>query len=180
MEFVFSEAKAAEAASVLLQAAGGRMPVWQLLALLYLADRQALIDTGYPTTGARFAAGAEGPVLEEVGELAQAGDCPGAWGRHVRPAVDGYLSGTGAPEVGELSEYDCDLLARTYEGFRGHSPAELGEHLRGLPEWLGRDRRGGALDPIAILRSDGYTDEDIEEAVGLADSVRWLVNLGKR
>ena len=170
MEFVFSEAKAAEAAAALLRAAGGRMPVWQLLALLYLADRQALIDTGYPTTGARFAAGPEGPVLEQVCELAQAGECPSAWGRHVRPAVDGQLSGTGAPELGELSEYDRDLLARTYDGFRGHSPAEIGEHLRCLPEWVGRDPHVNALDPIGILRSDGYTDEDIEDTLERAEA----------
>ena len=39
---------------------------------------------------------------------------------------------------------------------------------------------GMGSNPIVILRSDGYTDEDIEEAAGLAESVRWLVNLGKR
>ena len=180
MEFVFDEGKAAEAAAVLLRAAGGRMPVWRLRALLYLADRQALIDTGYPTTGARFVAGAEGPALEEVGELVGASACSGAWGTHVTAALGGQVSCTGVAEEGWLSEYDCELLASIHRRFGSQSAAEVGEHLRGLPEWVGRDRGGDGLDPIVILRSDGYTDEDIEEAVGLAESVRWLVNLGKR
>ena len=170
MEFVFSEAKAAEAAGVLLRAAGGRMPVWRLGALLYLADRQALIDTGYPTTGARFVAGAEGPALEELGELVGASACSGAWGTYVSAAVDGYVSGTGAEEEGELSDYDCELPASIHGRFGSQSAAEVGEHLRGLPEWVGRDRSGDRLDPLVILRSDGYTDEDIEDAVEQAEA----------
>ena len=170
MEFVFDEGKAAEAASVLLRAAGGRMPVWQLGALLYLADRQALIDTGYPTTGARFVAGADGPELKQIGELVHATECSGMWGTHVTAALGGQVSCTGVAEEGWLSEYDCELLESIHRRFGSQSAAELQEHLRGLPEWVGHDRNGDGLDPIVILRSDGYTDDDIEDAVEQAEA----------
>ena len=48
MEFFFDERKAAQAASVLLERHGGSMPYIKLIKLLYLADREALIESGLP------------------------------------------------------------------------------------------------------------------------------------
>ena len=69
-----------------------------------------------------------------------------------------------------MSEYDCELLESIHRRFGSRSAAELQEHLRGLPEWVDRDRGRDGLDPIVILRSDGYTDEDIEDAVEQAEA----------
>ena len=69
MEFFFDERKAAQAASVLLDRHEGRMPYIKLLKLLYLADREALIETGLPITGDRFVSLKFGPVLSRVLDL---------------------------------------------------------------------------------------------------------------
>ena len=51
MEFFFDERRAAQAASLLLERRAGRMPYIKLIKLLYLADREALIETGRPDHG---------------------------------------------------------------------------------------------------------------------------------
>lgn len=51
LRFVYNEEKAAQAAAFLLREAGGSMDYRELLNLLYLADRQSLIETGAPITG---------------------------------------------------------------------------------------------------------------------------------
>lgn len=51
MKQVFNERKAAQAAAYLLHKAEGTMDYRQLMALLYLADRRSLIETGHSITG---------------------------------------------------------------------------------------------------------------------------------
>ena len=63
MEFLFDEAKATQAASLLLEQHRSTMPCFKLL---YLADRQSLIETGIPITGDRFVSLKDGPSLDRV------------------------------------------------------------------------------------------------------------------
>ena len=51
IEFVFNERKTAQAAARLLKLHGGKMDYRLLLNLMYLADRQALTETGLPISG---------------------------------------------------------------------------------------------------------------------------------
>lgn len=55
IRFVFNERKAAQAAAFLLRLADGQMDAHQLMTMLYLADREALLDRGYPITGSAMA-----------------------------------------------------------------------------------------------------------------------------
>jgi hypothetical protein len=54
VRFRFNERKAAQAAAYLLAKRGGRMDYRKLLALLYLADRQKLVERGHTITGDAF------------------------------------------------------------------------------------------------------------------------------
>ena len=71
MEFVFNDRKTAQAAAWLLDRQEGRMPYLKLIKLLYLADRQSLIESGYPITGDRLVSMDRGPVLSRVLDLNQ-------------------------------------------------------------------------------------------------------------
>ena len=66
VEFIFDERKAAQAAAHLLRRHGSSMPYIKLIKLLYLADRQSLIETGYTITGDQLVAMSDGPALNRV------------------------------------------------------------------------------------------------------------------
>lgn len=51
MSWVFSPKKAAQVAAVILKASGGQMDYRKLMALLYIADRESIKETGTPITG---------------------------------------------------------------------------------------------------------------------------------
>src|SRR5258708_25135951 len=73
IRFRFDAKKAAEAASVILRLSGGQRNYMELVKLLYLADREALIRFGYPITGDRFAALPHGLVLSRILNLIRLG-----------------------------------------------------------------------------------------------------------
>ena len=51
MKLVFNERKAAQAAAYLLRKHGTPMHAHHLMFMLYMADRQSLIENGYTITG---------------------------------------------------------------------------------------------------------------------------------
>ena len=63
MRFIFQEEKAAQAAGYLLNKYPSKSHnLMALLKMLYLADRMALVETGYPITGDRMVSMPNGPV----------------------------------------------------------------------------------------------------------------------
>ncbi len=73
MRYLFEEKKAAQAAAYLLKLHGEPMKYFVLIKLLYLADRQSLIETGLPITGDKMVSMPHGPVLSQILDLIQAG-----------------------------------------------------------------------------------------------------------
>jgi hypothetical protein len=63
MQLTYREPKAAQAAALLLQRAGGTMNHMKLIKLLYLADRRALVQWGRPITFDYYVSMPHGPVL---------------------------------------------------------------------------------------------------------------------
>ncbi len=118
MRFVFNERKAAQAASILLERAGGSMDYLKLVKLLYLADRAALIETEGPITDDHYASMKHGPtpcqVLELILQEHPAEDS--IWHRTVkRQYFDVFLCGPVESE--QLSQANVDLLNDTYETY---------------------------------------------------------------
>lgn len=177
MRFVFDDRKTAQAAAFLLERSGGRMPYIKLLKLLYLADRQSLIETGYPVTGARMVSMDHGPVLSEVLDFITWGPHEGStWGRYVSPP-DGYdVTLVGRAEREELSDYEVELLEAVFEQYGGWDKWALIEYTHTLPEWV--DPAGSALpiDGRVILREAGKPDEEIQAISELAGEIRSFNN----
>ena len=163
MEFTFDEPKAAQAAAWLLRRHGD--PMWdvKLAKLLYLADRHALCELGHPITGDRLVCISAGPVLQRVFELTrQSNQRPGStWSEYVLISDDGELHDTGCEDLGDLSNYDCEVLDRICTQFGAMTLYELTRYTFELPEWV--DPEGGMveIDPKVILRSAGFDDEDL-------------------
>ena len=175
-EFIFDERKAAQAAAWLLRRHGGPMPGLQLARLLYLADRQAMCEHGYPITGDRFVCIATGPALERVFELTrkphrQHGS---VWSEYVRTSNHERLCAAIGDDCGELSDYDCAVLGRIYEQFGAMDAAELGKHMLTLLEWSDPKGAAAPIKPQLILRRAGFDDADLADIAGQLNAERAL------
>ncbi|MGH9534235.1 MAG: Panacea domain-containing protein [Terriglobales bacterium] len=161
IRFEFSEAKAAEAAGVLLGKPGRQMPYMRLIKLMYLADRESLHRFGRPIVGGHYVAMKLGPVLSEVLDAIKC-ERPGAW----RDAVErsGYDAGLKAqPEPRLLSKAEISVLEETADLFRRLDQWALSGLAHGLPEW--RDPGASAVEiaPEEILAVLQKSEEEIEE-----------------
>ena len=162
--FKFNSQKSAEAASKLLQLAGGKLNYMVLVKLLYLADREALIRLECPITGDRMASLPYGPVLGRILNLIRGGpidegDSP--WFDAVSPP-DGYDVKLVA-HAGDknLSGAEENILNEIFDKYGRKSWQELSRITHQLPEWV--DPNGGSL-PIQreqILLFSGRTLEEI-------------------
>ncbi len=175
MEFVFDEKRAAQAAAYLLRLHGAPMAATKLAQLLYLADRRAFVEVGYPMTGDRFVATPHGLAPGRILDLLTWGcrdeDTP--WAAHVSPPSGYCVTAKGSPAKEALSEYDGELLAVVLEEFGGMEQWELADYTRTLAEWVEPEGRGctAAVDPLVILREAGYAEDEIAEAKQLASSI---------
>ena len=167
VEFIFDERKAAQAAAHLLRRHGSSMPYTKLIKLLYLADRQSLIETGYTITGDQLVAMADGPALNRVLFFIEA-PCRGVhcrWCQHATHATDGQISDVGDPAEGEMSPYERDVLDGVCDTYGPYESQALIESTMGLPEWSTPNDRSRRIDPRDILKAGGYSDGQIESVV---------------
>ena len=167
IEFSFNERKAAQAAAHLLRRHGNEMYYLLLIKLLYLADRQALLDRSLPITGDRYVSMNYGPVLRNVKDLVTMESLPGAsseWRRYVSEPDRKLVRGEQAePAADELSEYEVAVLDKVDETYGNWDRFDLCDWTHKLREW--RDPHGSSLpiDPRIILEEAGRTDAEIAD-----------------
>ncbi len=177
MRFVFEERLAAQAAAWLLRRHGRPMPSITLIKLLYLADRRAFIETGYPITGDRMVATPHGPMLGNILDLTAWGarEEGSAWSELVTAPSGHCVTATGPAtgdelaDYGALSDYDCDLLDAIHDEYAAMDCWALADVTRALPEWRDPGESSVPIDPRDILRDIGYTDKliaQVEDNVG--------------
>ncbi len=166
MQFVFDERKAAQAAAWLLRRQGGPMSYIKLVKLLYLADRQALIETGVPITRDRFISTVHGPALGRILDLITwgRGDEPSPWHEHVSLPSNYCVMAIGSCDLPHLPEYARELLGNVQDEFGALDWLELVEETKGLPEWVEPDGCTTDIDARVILRDGGYSAEQIRIA----------------
>ena len=172
MRFVFDERRAAQAAARLLDKHGGTMPYIKLIKLLYLADRESLIETGAPITGDRFFSLRHGPVLSRVLDLIK-NDCPAedsVWHGYVaRKRLDARLVGT--TESKRLSDVDRGILDGVFDAYGCLKEWDVVARTHALPEWRDPGESAIPIEPEAILRYNDFTEEEIARVVEQANAV---------
>ena len=172
MNLVIDEGKTAQAAAHLILLQGGRMNYTALIKLLYLADRQALTESGYPITGDRMVSMPHGPVLSGVYD-------------HIKePARDGHpwhewITRVGSYDVAvrddppddRLSRFELATLQSVHDTYGERPWWELRELTHELPEW--EDPQGSSLPirPERILEAEGKKASEIERARADAERV---------
>lgn len=162
IRFPFNGAKAAEAAAVLLQTAGGKMPYMRLIKLVYLADRESLHRYGRPIVGGQYVAMKYGPVTSEVLDAIKR-ERSGPWQAMIeRQGCDVKLRQE--PKAALLSEAEISILRETADLFRQLDQWALSYVTHEvLPEWHDPGQSATEISPEEILRALQKSDEEIEQ-----------------
>ncbi|MBE5315674.1 MAG: SocA family protein [Xanthomonadales bacterium] len=172
----FNEAKAVQAIAWLLNKAGGRLDKWQLIKMLYLAERTYLRKHGALITGDRFVSMQYGPVVSSTYDLIKAsGARVSEWSRWLNPVSEHAISLRADLSVDrEAMQKLCDAeiaeLDAIFEEFGHMSGKELVDFTHdNCHEWL--DPKGSSV-PITtteVLEAQGVTRS---VARAIAESVR--------
>lgn len=164
MSWHYREDRATQAAARLLQLRGGTMSYMKLLKLLYLADRQALLELGRPITFDRFVSMPHGPVLSRTCDLIASEpdpDRPSYWGQHISPPYN-YEVKLVAGDVpnDQLSPAEEAVLDSVFKKFGWMNRFQLRDFTHTLPEW--QDPYGSSIpiDVRDVLLAQGVDEED--------------------
>lgn len=168
MSFVFSVDKAVQAAGLLLKLQPGRrMAYIKLIKLLYIADREALRDAGFPITGDKPFAMKHGPVLSRIYDLikGEAKD-PGEqhkWSRLVFTQDNDVVLVEDTP-CDELSDFEIEILIETNDGHGAKWHWFLRDETHRFPEWKNNFKEATSTPiPLAdILKAVGR-EADFDE-----------------
>jgi uncharacterized phage-associated protein len=174
MRFVFDERKTAQAAAFFAKEAGGKINYMKLIKLLYLADRQALIETGAPLTGDKWVAMDHGPVLSQVLDLINYGGSEIGWNEFIEPPVTYQVSLKKDPEMDELSELEVEILRSVNSRFGAMKPWALVDLTHRLPEWSDPRHSALPIEPEEVLRLAGKSSTEIAAIAAQAEAI-WYV-----
>jgi len=152
MKPAFKEEKTTQAAALLLKLRKDKMSYMKLIKLLYLADREALLEWGRPITFDSYVSMKAGPVLSRTLNLINEGAEPGKdsfWNKHISPPQNYDVELKDDPGIDELSEAEIALLERIFAQYGKMGRWDLINNvMHKLPEWR---NPGGSSLPIEYL-----------------------------
>ncbi len=161
MSLRFDERKATEAAARFLQLRGGTMHYLKLIKLLYLVDRRALLQWGYPITTDNYASMDHGPVTSRIYNLLVDEVPKPFWSRYISAPSDYQVSLVSEAPADRLSRAEEGLIKEVFDEFGHWNRWDLVDYVHQLPEW--KNPHGSSI-PIhirEILETDGMTAEEI-------------------
>lgn len=162
--FKQDEKKSAQAVAWLLRKAEGRENYTKLLKILYLVDREALLETGVPVAGTRFCNMDNGPLASDVYNYIKGDSAHPYWDSHI--VREGYFIHLSAdPGDDDLSDHDIGLLDKYWEIYKGCSFSEMIDIVHMLPEWEPQHGSSTLLDEGEIMRAAGVPDEVVIQVV---------------
>lgn len=177
----FSEEKATQAAARLLKLRGGTMSHLKLIKLLYLVERESLTRFGAPLTYDRYVSMPHGPVLSATLDRINEQEIyhGGYWDSHITPKQDNEVSLRDLDAVpnDQLSPAEEALIDEIFQKYGRMGRWDLVDFTHTLPEWT--DPQGSSLPihPADILRSEGYSEEDIAEMRSNWDEAGYAASL---
>ncbi len=173
---MFTETKVTQLAAFFLgQNCPKPMPRSQLMALLYLADRESVRATGWPISDDQLMSTRKGPILSTTAKLMEAGgeSRHGAWPAWVETRNDQIVSlrrPFNTLELDEISPVELDILATIQHQFGAMDSMEIRSWMLDHCDEL---RESSLLDhPVqwkVLARAVGYGEV---AAAGLAEQIR--------
>jgi uncharacterized phage-associated protein len=175
MSLPFDEAKATQAAAAILRMRGGRMHYIKLIKLLYLVDREALLNWGTPVTTDHWVAMKNGPVGSNVLNLIteETREKP-IWSRYISPPRDWIVELLAQDELpnDRLSRAEENLIKRVFDEYGHRNRWDLIDNvMHKLPEWT---NPGGSSTPISVRDILESEHEDPEEIKAITRELRMM------
>lgn len=134
--FTFNSLKSLQATKVLLRNHHGRMDRTRLLKLLYIADREMLVQSGKTLTGSRAVAMKYGPVLEDVFRITASCEIDSSlWGGEIQREGHEVVLFFDDPSVGKLTKGELRKLEELSERYSDYTDEDLIEETHGFAEW---------------------------------------------
>jgi uncharacterized phage-associated protein len=180
MRLRFNEAKATQAAALMLKLRGSSMSYLKLIKLLYLADREALLRWGRPVTTDSYVSMDNGPVVSRIYNLIREepeDEASAVWRKYITEPRHYEVALTGDPGNSELSRAEEELMHEVFDKFGRKSRWELRDYSHSLPEW--NDPNGSAI-PISvrdILRAGDKTEGEIAEVEAELENLAFAESL---
>ena len=180
------ERKATQIAAFFLKESNNYIPDFiKLVKLMYLADREALLELGYTLTKGTHYSLPKGPIVSEVYDWLKGTLVGEFWNQHIKRSGKYGVSLERNPGIGLLAESHIRLLQRIQKEHGNKSTWQLVKDVEALPEHrepIGRRKRR-PIHYVRILchKESGYTPG---EGIGIAkenmayDYLRDLVNQG--
>lgn len=169
MDFFYNPRKAAQAVAYLVGLNGGSMDLWTMLKLVYLFDRESLVETGAPVTGDALNSMPFGPTPSRIYDNTKTERedrfKDAVWREYLTESINNIVRLQNAEfRTDELSQFERDLIKQTWEKFGNLSYKELWNLVHSLPEY--KDPKGSSqlIPPEEILRVAHWTEEEIENA----------------
>lgn len=169
MNLHYNPKKATQAVAYLVHLGGGRIGLWRMLKLVYLFDRESLVETGSTVTGDALDNLPHGGTPSRIYDNTKSrrdDRCKDAvWKEYLTESVNDEVSLRNANfPTDELSEFERGVIEQIWERFGNLSQRELYNFVHALPEF--KDPKGSSvsIDPEEILKHAKWTDEDIEIA----------------
>jgi uncharacterized phage-associated protein len=167
MRPLYREDKATQAAARLLKLRGGKMSHLKLIKLLYLVEREALTRYGAPLSYDTYVSMPHGPVVSSTLDRINTGEAyrGGYWDQHIAPKVDNEVALRNPADIPEdqLSAAEQGLIDEIFRKYGHLDRWKLVELTHRLPEWTDPQGSSIPISPDEILRSEGYSEEDIEQ-----------------
>lgn len=168
-ETVFRERKALEAVSYILERIpeGTRTEYLKVVKLLYLADRQLMLDRGRTITGDQMNALPNGPILSTTLDLLE-GEIDG-WGEHLTNPQQYVVELVQPVAPAALSRADMKALDSVLAEHGAKTWQELIEFTHTLSEWImkgiGTKRKWAIIEVRELAEALGYNEEQAEAIV---------------
>ena len=167
MKTRFDEKKTTQAAAHLLKKRSRKMSYMKLIKLLYLSDRNALLDWGRPITFDHYVSMDNGPVLSRTYEIINEGIHPGEqsfWQDHISPRENYEVSLEKDPGLNELSDAEIKVLDQVFQEYGNRDRWDIVDNvMHQLPEWKSPNGSTIPIEIRDILKAGGKTDIEISE-----------------
>jgi hypothetical protein len=181
MLFDFDIDKTIAAIGYLMSREGGELDMFLSLKMLYLSDKQALINWGKPITGDSFVSLPKGPVLSKVYNLFKGTateEHQKRWNAFISEKVNHRIRLIQEADLGLLSEREVGVLEQSRLKINEIAPCSVSKWLHETcPEW--QDPHGSSIpiDPNVILRNAGRSEEQIRLIEQSNDAARFAKRL---
>ncbi len=138
--FRFNLLKTIQATTFLIQQPGKDHKAYlKLIKLLYLAERESLLETGHPFTGDKTWAMPHGPALGTTCALMNGTEKNDLWDMHLKGFGNHELEIVADPGTDHLCKYECDKLEEVARQYADKDRWQTRDATHNLPEWKKND-----------------------------------------